>query len=101
MRTLLNAATLGALAVLGACASERGPPARDPHKDSTLFLSPAGKLIRQYDGGNTTTSNVAFGGPNHDQLFITGGIGIEAGEGALFRIDLGAKGLVILPAAKK
>ncbi|MBC7853228.1 MAG: SMP-30/gluconolactonase/LRE family protein [Pirellulaceae bacterium] len=64
-------------------------------------LSPAGKLIRQYDGGNVTTSNVAFGGPKHDQLFITGGIGKEAGEGGLFRIDLGAKGLVILPAAKK
>ena len=64
-------------------------------------LSPSGKLIRQYDGGNTTTSNVAFGGPKHDQLFITGGIGKEAGEGGLFRIDLGAKGLVILPAAKK
>ncbi|MCE9526201.1 MAG: SMP-30/gluconolactonase/LRE family protein [Planctomycetales bacterium] len=64
-------------------------------------LSPAGKLIRQYDGGNTTTSNVAFGGPKHDQLFITGGIGKEAGEGGLFRIDLGAKGLVILPAAKR
>lgn len=63
-------------------------------------LSPAGKLIRQYDGGNTTTSNVAFGGPKHDQLFITGGIGKEAGEGGLFRIDLGVKGLVILPAAK-
>ena len=61
-------------------------------------LSPAGKLIRQYDGGNTTTSNVAFGGPQHDQLFITGGIGKEAGEGGLFRIDLRAKGLVILPA---
>jgi gluconolactonase len=60
-------------------------------------LDPAGKLIRQYDGGNVTTSNVAFGGPKHDQLFITGGIGQEAGEGGLFRIDLGVKGLVILP----
>ena len=64
-------------------------------------LSPSGKLIRQYDGGNTTTSNVAFGGPKHDQLFITGGIGKEAGEGGRLRIDLGAKGLVILPEAKK
>jgi gluconolactonase len=63
-------------------------------------LDPAGKLIRRYDGGNTTTSNVAFGGPNMDQLFITGGIGKEAGEGGLFRIDLGVKGLVILPAKK-
>ena len=60
-------------------------------------LSPEGKLIRQYDGGNVTTSNVAFGGPKMDQLFITGGIGPEAGEGGLFRIDLGVKGLVILP----
>jgi gluconolactonase len=63
-------------------------------------LDPAGKLIRQYDGGNVTTSNVAFGGPKMDQLFITGGIGPEAGEGGLFRIDLGVKGLVILPEKK-
>ena len=63
-------------------------------------LDPSGKLIRQYDGGNVTTSNVAFGGPKHDQLFITGGIGKESGEGGLFRIDLGAKGLVILPKRK-
>jgi gluconolactonase len=60
-------------------------------------LDRSGKLIRQYDGGNVTTSNVAFGGPKMDQLFITGGIGPEAGEGGLFRIDLGVKGLVILP----
>jgi len=63
-------------------------------------LDPSGKLIRQYDGGNVTTSNVAFGGPKMDQLFITGGIGPEAGEGGLFRIDLGVPGLVILPPRK-
>jgi gluconolactonase len=63
-------------------------------------LSPKGELIRQFDGGNVTTSNVAFSGPKMDQLFITGGIGPEAGEGGLFRIDLGIKGLVILPAKK-
>jgi gluconolactonase len=60
-------------------------------------LGPDGKVIRRYDGGNVTTSNVAFGGPEMNQLFITGGIGKEAGEGGLFRIDLGVKGLVILP----
>lgn len=60
-------------------------------------LDPTGKLIRRFDGGNITTSNVAFGGPDMNQLFITGGIGPEAGEGGLFRIDLGVKGLVILP----
>ncbi len=60
-------------------------------------LDPAGKLIARYDGGNLTTSNVAFGGPETDTLYITGGLGQEAGGGGLFRIPLGVKGLVILP----
>jgi gluconolactonase len=64
-------------------------------------LDPTGKLIAQYNGGNTTTSNVAFGGPKRDQLFITGGLGTEAGKGGLFRIDLGVKGLLVLPKAKQ
>jgi gluconolactonase len=63
-------------------------------------LDPQGKLIRRYGGGNMTTSNVAFGGPKHDQLFVTGGLGAEAGAGGLFRLDLGVKGLVILPSKK-
>ena len=61
------------------------------------ILDPAGKLIRQYAGGNETTSNVAFGGPDHKQLFVTGGLKFEGGEGGLFRLDLGVPGLVILP----
>jgi gluconolactonase len=60
-------------------------------------LDPSGKLIRQYNGGNETTSNVAFGGPNMTTLYITGGLGKEAGEGGLFTLELGVKGLVILP----
>ena len=48
----------------------------------------------------TAPSNVAFGGPKHDQLFVTGGLGPEAGKGGLFRLDLNTKGLVILPAKK-
>lgn len=60
-------------------------------------LDPQGKLIARYPGGNLTTSNVAFGGPGMDQLFITGGLGVEAGGGGLFRLDIGVKGLVILP----
>jgi gluconolactonase len=56
--------------------------------------------LARYPGGNMTTSNVAFGGPNHDQLFVTGGLGAEAGGGGLFRLDLGVKGLVILPPKK-
>ena len=58
-------------------------------------LDPTQRLIKQYDGGNLTTSNVAFGGPGMDQLFITGAL--ESGLGGLFRIDLGIKGQVILP----
>lgn len=51
-------------------------------------LDPEGKLIRRYPGGNRLTSNVAFGGPRRDQLFITGSIGADGKPGAVFRIDL-------------
>lgn len=60
-------------------------------------LGPEGKLIARYSGGNLTTSNVAFGGPQTDQLFVTGGLGVEKGAGGLFRLDLKTKGLLILP----
>jgi gluconolactonase len=62
-------------------------------------LSPEGKLLRRYPGGNLTTSNVAFGGPGMDQLYITGALGEEkTTKGALFRLDLkGVKGLKVLP----
>jgi gluconolactonase len=62
-------------------------------------LSKDGKLLRRYPGGNLTTSNVAFGGPKMDQLYVTGAIGEErTTHGALFRLDLkGVKGLKILP----
>lgn len=56
-------------------------------------ISPEGKLIRQLPGGNLTTSNVCFAGPNFDQLFVTGGE-----PGAVFRLDVRARGLPILPA---
>jgi gluconolactonase len=62
-------------------------------------LSPQGKLLRRYPGGNLTTSNVAFGGANLDQLYITGALGEErTTKGGLFRLDLkGVKGLRVLP----
>jgi len=60
------------------------------------ILSPEGKLIARYPGGNVTTSNVAFGGPKMDQLFVTGGLGAEAGEGGVFRLDLGVEGFGVL-----
>jgi gluconolactonase len=65
-------------------------------------VDPSGKIIRRYPGGNLTTSNVAFGGPDMDTLYITGGIkdGGDS-EGGLFRIKLpGVKGQRILPAKK-
>ncbi len=61
-------------------------------------LDPDGKLIRRYPGGNLTTSNVGFSGPKMNVLYITGGLGAEAGAGGLFRIELpGVTGLTILP----
>ncbi|HYO63360.1 MAG TPA: SMP-30/gluconolactonase/LRE family protein [Pyrinomonadaceae bacterium] len=58
-------------------------------------LSPAGKLLRRYAAGNLTTSNVAFGGPRTDQLYVTGALGDEkTTKGGLFRLDLkGVKGM--------
>ena len=60
-------------------------------------LNPNGELIARYDGGNITTSNVAFGGPEMNQLFVTGAMGPQSNKGGLFRLDLGVPGLVILP----
>lgn len=62
-------------------------------------LSPEGKVIRRYAGGNLTTSNVAFGGAKLDQLYVTGALGEEqTTKGALFRLSLpGVKGLRVLP----
>jgi len=60
-------------------------------------LDPSGKLVARFGGGNITTSNVAFGGPGLDQLYVTGGLGAESGGGGLFRLDLGIAGLAILP----
>jgi gluconolactonase len=61
-------------------------------------LSPRGKLLRRYAAGNLTTSNVAFGGTQLDQLYVTGALGDEkTSKGGLFRLDLkGVKGLKIL-----
>lgn len=64
-------------------------------------LSPEGKLLRRYPGGNMTTSNVGFSGDKMNVLYITGGLGAEAGAGGLFRIELeGVTGLTILPKKK-
>jgi gluconolactonase len=63
-------------------------------------LSPAGRLERSYAAGNLTTSNVAFGGPRMDQLYVTGALGAEnTTRGGLFRLDLaGVRGRRLVPA---
>lgn len=59
-------------------------------------LDRTGQVIRRYAGGNLLTSNVAFGGPANNQLFVTGSI--EAtGVGAVFRLDLNQPGRRVLP----
>jgi gluconolactonase len=63
-------------------------------------LNAEGKLIARLPAGDLTTSNVAFGGPRMDQLFVTGGLGDENGGGALFRLDVGVKGQSALPPKK-
>jgi gluconolactonase len=60
-------------------------------------LDPKGNLLRSYDGGNQLTSNVAFGGPRRDQLFVTGSIQFDGKPGAVFRLDLGVVGRPVLP----
>ena len=61
-------------------------------------LAADGRLVRSYPGGNLTTSNVAFAGPNMDQLYITGALSDEkTSKGALWRLDLkGVRGLKLL-----
>jgi gluconolactonase len=61
-------------------------------------LGTDGALLRSYPGGNLTTSNVAFTGPNMDQLYITGALaGEKASTGAIWRLDLkGVRGLKLL-----
>ena len=65
-------------------------------------ISPEGKVIRRYAGGTLTTSNVAFGGKNMSDLYVTGALGKEQGtKGGLYKLELeGVKGLTILPPKK-
>jgi gluconolactonase len=65
-------------------------------------LDPSGKRVASHSSGNLSSSNVAFGGPKNDQLFVTGALGkLGASEGAVFRLDLGVKGQPLLPAGAK
>ena len=106
---------LGARTVLATLPTKQGdqienaPDGMTLDEDGNLFiahygmhtvqvLDPKGKLVRSYPGGNLTTSNVAFAGPNMDQLFITGALADEkTSKGAVWRLDLkGVRGMKLL-----
>lgn len=59
-----------------------------------LVLNPKGRLVQTLNGGNYDVSNLAFGGPDMAQLFVTGSITHrKTGEGRVYRLDLkGAQG---------
>jgi gluconolactonase len=61
-------------------------------------LDASGALIREYPAGDLTASNLAFGGPNDDQLYISGGLQLESGPGAIYVINVRVPGLDIRPA---
>lgn len=55
-------------------------------------FDPSGKVLAQYPAGNRLASNVAFGGPEFGDLYVSGSPGEKSGPGALFRLRLGVKG---------
>jgi gluconolactonase len=54
-----------------------------------LVLSPKGALVDRLPGGNYDVSNLVFGGPRLNSLYITGSIGHRSNtEGRVYRLDL-------------
>ncbi len=62
-------------------------------------FDPAGKHLRSLPGSGKFTSNVAFAGPEMNQLYLTGSVGpTQQTTGLLVRLDLpGVRGLKLLP----
>jgi len=58
---------------------------------SLQVLGRRGKLLATYDGGNRTTSNLCFAGPDFATVYATGGE-----PGGLFRLDVNVPGLKLL-----
>ena len=57
-------------------------------------VSPDGHLVESLNGGNLSCSNVAFGGPAMNRLFVTGSVQDQRSPGAVFVIDLpGVRGV--------
>jgi len=57
--------------------------------EAVQVLAPDGSLLRSLPAGNYDASNLVFGGPRLDQLYITGAIGHRSkAPGRVFRLDL-------------
>ncbi len=60
------------------------------HRVGRIYvLDPAGAIVRRYDAGQRSVSNVAFGGPGLHQLYAIGAVEGEGSRGVLTRLDLG------------
>ena len=59
-------------------------------------LNPQGKLLQRYSTGLLLTSNVAFGGPQFDTLYITGAVGGAGTPGGVAVLKLKTAGLRLL-----
>jgi gluconolactonase len=55
-------------------------------------LDSTGRLLARYPAGNRLASNVAFGGAELGDLYVTGAPGKKSGPGALYRLRLGVRG---------
>jgi gluconolactonase len=55
-------------------------------------LDSAGNLLGHYAAGNLLASNVAFGGAELEDLYVSGSPGKKSGPGALYRLHLGVRG---------
>lgn len=51
-------------------------------------LDSNGTLVRRFPAGSPLASNVAFGGPRLDELYVTGAPGDESGPGVLMRLSI-------------
>ena len=63
--------------------------------EAVQVLDPSGRLIRTLPAGNYDASNLVFGGPDGDELYITGAIGHRSrAPGRVYRLALpGVKGI--------
>lgn len=59
----------------------------DTKRGRITVLSPAGKLLGGFDVPAQVVSNISFGGPNHDEVFMTTGT-----PGGVFHAKVGIKG---------